>query len=115
MKRPAANVLQNNLDFKNPKIQPDFVVNPKKWKKYSLEDVADSQMSPSANYFAAINFLKQKEKNKNSTHDEFEKFEELADKTELLNDASLFNKPLGGGGGGIKKSNLQNNNSKIEK
>ena len=113
MKRPAAKQLQNNLDFKNSKIQPDFVVNPEKWKKYSLEDVADSQMSPSANYFAAINFLKQKEKTKNSTHDEFEKFEELADKTELLNDTSLFNKPLGSGG--FKKSNEQNNNSKIEK
>jgi hypothetical protein len=109
MKRPQAFTSRNSLECKNRKIQPDFVVNPDKWKKYSLEDVSDSQMSPSANYFAAINFLKQKEKIKGSNHDEFDKFEKLADRTELLNDSSLFNKPIGGS---VKKPDQQN---KIEK
>jgi hypothetical protein len=112
MKRPQAFTSKNNLECKNRKIQPDFVVNPDKWKKYSLEDVSDSQMSPSANYFAAINFLKQKEKIKGSNRDEFDKFEKLADRTELLNDSSLFNKPIGGS---VKKSDQHSNDNKIEK
>jgi hypothetical protein len=67
-------------DFKK---QPDYVKNPHKWKKYTLEDVQESQMSASANLQAAFSFLNRNEP----------KF----DQQEIL-----YNKPIGG-----KKYNLK--------
>ena len=86
----------NNREAKHQKIQPDYVLNPEKWKKYSLEDVQESQMNASANFFAAINFLKEKNVIKESE-------EEYAEPV-------VFNKPLKGNNRPRKDSN-----SKIEK
>jgi hypothetical protein len=62
-------------DFKK---QPDYVKYPHKWKKYTLEDVSESQMSASANLKAAFSFLNRNEP----------KFEEQE---------IIYNKPIGGG------------------
>jgi hypothetical protein len=40
------------------KHQPDFLANPNKWKKYSLEDVDETKMNTKANYQAAMECLK---------------------------------------------------------
>ncbi len=61
-------------DFKK---QPDYIKNPQKWKKYTLEDVSESQMSASANLKAAFSFLNRNEP----------KFEEQE---------IIYNKPIGG-------------------
>lgn len=47
---------QQKILRKHPQ-QPDHVVNPHKYKKYSLEDVDDNKMSGRANTQAAMNFL----------------------------------------------------------
>jgi hypothetical protein len=59
---PKRSINESN-DFKAPKKlkqTPDFLVNPHKWKKYSLEDVNESQTNQSANYTAAMSFLNSK-------------------------------------------------------
>lgn len=75
---------------------PDHLKNPEKWKKYSLEDVSDTQMSPGANRCAAMSFLKKQTNtvdNKQSSkieHNE-EAFRKLADVNINLD----FNRPIG--------------------
>ncbi|CAF0706636.1 unnamed protein product [Brachionus calyciflorus] len=78
-KRQVTN--SSNSIAKHLKKTPDHIANPDKWKKYSLEDVDSSQMSQSANYNAAMNFLNKSDKMKGD-------FQKLADKIE-------FNKPIG--------------------
>lgn len=79
IKRSASEHEQSNK--KRLRKQPDYELNPQKWKKYSLDDVTESQMSPSANYFAAMNFL-----NRNQT----------SSQTVEQSAQIVFNKPIGG-------------------
>jgi hypothetical protein len=58
----------------------DHVINPHKWKKYSLKDVKESQMSPSANYAAAMSFLNSKIQDNMETNEE---------------ESIIYNKPIG--------------------
>ncbi|XP_022914202.1 U5 small nuclear ribonucleoprotein TSSC4 [Onthophagus taurus] len=44
--------------------RPDYQINPKKWTKYTLNDVRDEDMSERANKSAALSFLKEIEKRK---------------------------------------------------
>lgn len=66
---------------KHQKKTPDHIINPEKWTKYSLEDVDASQMSTSANFNAAMNFL----------HKTNETYQDL----KLSMDEIVFNKPIG--------------------
>ena len=74
-------------DFKK---QPDYVKNPHKWKKYTLDDVSESQMSASANLQAAFSFLNRNE----------QKFDEK----EII----IYNKPIGSGGGSGSGGRINN-------
>lgn len=74
-------------DFKK---QPDYVKNPHKWKKYTLDDVSESQMSASANLQAAFSFLNRNE----------QKFDEK----EII----IYNKPIGSGGSGGSGGRINN-------
>ncbi|XP_069133993.1 uncharacterized protein [Argopecten irradians] len=58
-----------DADFKLPPQRfprknkvPDFKVNPSKWKKYTLEDVSNEDMSQAANTQAAFAFLEERRK-----------------------------------------------------
>jgi hypothetical protein len=80
------NLANLNLEERNVKVVasclPDYVINPDKWKKYSLEDVPESHMSASANFQAALSFL-------NKTKDDIIQL----DQTKLC-----FNRPIGSSG-----------------
>ncbi|RNA25643.1 putative protein TSSC4-like [Brachionus plicatilis] len=67
---------------KQQKKDPDHIVNPDKWTKYSLEDVDASQMSASANFYAAMSLINGKNNEPNQ------------DLQQTLGDI-VYNKPIG--------------------
>jgi len=77
-----------SADFKQalPSIkkssQPGYVVNPQKWKKYSLEDVDSNQMTNRSNYMAAMSFLNTRKQHEDN---------DLMEHSEQIE----FNKPFG--------------------
>ena len=84
--------------------KPDYVLNPHKWKKYTLEDVPEAHMSPGANFQAAFSFLNNQSSgattNKHRIGNARVKvscdvghFERLADTASSIE----FNKPIGAG------------------
>jgi hypothetical protein len=65
---------------------PDYLKNPQKWKKYSLEDVDD--MNASTNRNAAMSFLRSLSKQTGQVETDSQSFAKLADPAD-------FNKPIG--------------------
>ena len=97
---PKRSISESN-DFKTQpkraKQSPDFLANPHKWKKYSLEDVSDSQTSQRANYAAAMSILNSK--NMIIDQDDQEHTQ--------LDTRIVFNRPIGKGRKTLK-TNVRN-------
>lgn len=78
---PSTNNNSNKRPYRSN--TPDYLVNPKKWKRYSLEDVKESEMSAAGNRMAAMSFL-----NRNETSNKCDVNESDRLKIE-------FNRPIG--------------------
>lgn len=75
--------------------QPDYVLNPQKWKRYSLEDVDTNQMTNKSNYMAAMSFLnarKQHEENETMEHSEQIEFNKPFGKKDVRVEDEIRNK-----------------------
>ncbi|XP_060070013.1 U5 small nuclear ribonucleoprotein TSSC4-like [Ylistrum balloti] len=113
--------MKKDSDFKLPpqrfpsrqqKKIPDFKLNPSKWKKYTLEDVSNEDMSQASNTKAAFAFLEERRKLREAAEGKEEEVKADVEGGACSQGAIIFKRPNKKGG---DKQDSDSTKSKFDK